>query len=209
MDEMVEMSGNRHTLNLSLLDYLGNYAEGSALPDVGLFQPTESNILDATTEDYENLRVGDAKTERDGRQVTISATARYKPENEDEYETDQWGYTETDYQEAFALTDLSEEEAALVEEFVPVVVEEADGFAGFRDNATKTNSLIDRLKAITLPDPDDVADDLRRYIEVKKRAEELDEKIEKTDRLIDEIVYDLYDLTDEEIEIVEESVADD
>ncbi|WP_020221127.1 hypothetical protein [Halarchaeum acidiphilum] len=176
---------------------------------MGLFQPTESNILDATTEDYENLRVGDAKTERDGRQVTISATARYKPENEDEYETDQWGYTETDYQEAFALTDLSEEEAALVEEFVPVVVEEADGFAGFRDNATKTNSLIDRLKAITLPDPDDVADDLRRYIEVKKRAEELDEKIEKTDRLIDEIVYDLYDLTDEEIEIVEESVADD
>jgi hypothetical protein len=36
-----------------------------------------------------------------------------------------------------------------------------------------------------------------------------DEKIQRTDDLIDEIVYDLYGLTDEEIEIVEEAVADD
>jgi len=197
------------SLNLSLVDYLGNFEEGPSLPDIGLYQPTNPSILDATSEDFDKLQIENARTERDGRRVTIHATARYKPENEDEYETDQWGYTETDYKEAFALTDLSEEEAALVEAFVPVAVEEADGFAGFRDNATKTNSLIDRLKAITLPDPDDVADDLRRYLEVKERAEELDEKIEKTDRLIDEIVYDLYDLTEEEIEIVEESVADD
>nr|WP_235168118.1 hypothetical protein [Halobacterium salinarum] len=61
---------------------------------------------------------------------------------------------------------------------------------------------------MTLPDPDDVADDLRRYTETKERADELDKKIEKTDKLIDEIVYDLYDLTDEEIEIVEEAVAE-
>jgi len=54
-----------------------------------------------------------------------------------------------------------------------------------------------------------VADDLGRYIETKERADELDAKIEETDRLIDEIVYDLYDLTDEEIEIVESAVADD
>ena len=39
--------------------------------------------------------------------------------------------------------------------------------------------------------------------------DDLDAKIEKTDRLIDEVVYDLYDLTDEEIEIVESAVADD
>ena len=84
-----------------------------------------------------------------------------------------------------------------------------DEIAGFRENATKTNSLVDRLKAITLPDPDDAADDLDRYVETKKRADELDAKIAETDRLIDEIVYDLYDLTDDEIEIVEEAVADD
>ncbi|MFC5136325.1 MULTISPECIES: hypothetical protein [Haloferacaceae] len=37
--------------------------------------------------------------------------------------------------------------------------------------------------------------------------EELDEKIAKTDDLIDEIVYELYGLTEEEIEIVEEAVS--
>jgi len=190
-------------LNLNLLDYLGNYTEGPTLPDIGLFQPMDSSILDATAEEYENLRIGDAKTKRDGRRVTIYSTARYKPENESEHKTDQWGYTETDHKKAFALTNLSEEEAALVEAFVPVTIEEADGFAGFRDNATKTNSLIDRLKAIRLPDPDEVEDDIRRYTEVKERAEELEEKIKRTDQLIDGIVYDLYGLTDEEIEVVE------
>nr|WP_224830351.1 hypothetical protein [Saliphagus infecundisoli] len=36
-------------------------------------------------------------------------------------------------------------------------------------------------------------------------VEELEEKIERTDHLIDEIVYDLYGLIDEEIEIIEEA----
>ncbi|WP_418282814.1 Eco57I restriction-modification methylase domain-containing protein [Halorubrum sp. DTA98] len=196
---------NGYTLNL--LDYLGNYREGSSLPDVGLFQPTGSNVLDATTEEYEKLRVGDVRTERDGTTVTIAATARYKPEDEDAHETDTYGYTETGFHEAFTLMDLTETEAALVESFVPVAVD--DGIAGFRENATKTNSLVDRLQAITLPDPRDVAGDVERYIETKARADELDAEIAETDRLIDEIVYDLYDLTDEEIAIVESAVDDD
>lgn len=205
--KMRELHDTRNALNLSLFDYLGNYTEGPKLPDIGMFQPTEVNVLDATTEEYEKLQIERACTKRDGQSVTIEATARYKPEDEDEFETDTYGYTETEFFEAFTLTNLSEEEAALVEAFVPIAVNEEIG--DFRDNATKNNSLIDRLKGITLPAPDDVKDDLKRYIETKKRADELDEKIEKTDQLIDEIVYDLYDLTDEEIEIVEEAVADD
>ncbi|WP_135365028.1 Eco57I restriction-modification methylase domain-containing protein [Halosimplex halophilum] len=193
-------------LNLDLLDYLGNYCGGPSLPDIGLFQPTGSNILNETIENYEKLQIERARTKRDGQAVTIEATARYKPEDEDEFETDTYGYTETEFYEAFTLTDLADEEATLVEEFVPVAVEEEIG--DFHDNATKNISLIDRLKAMTLPDPDDVADDLRRYIETKERADELDEKIERTDQLIDEIVYDLYDLTEEEIEIVEEAVKE-
>ncbi|GGM74015.1 hypothetical protein J2752_002633 [Halarchaeum rubridurum] len=204
--KLTDFKNKKFNLNTNLLDYLGNYADGPDLPDIGLFQPTGSNILDATTEEYEKLQIQRARTKRDGSTVTIEATARYKPEDEDEFETDTYGYTETEFHEAFTLTNLSDEEAALVEAFVPVAVDEEVG--GFRDNATKTNSLIDRLKGMTLPDPDDVADDLQRYIETKERADELDEKIEKTDQLIDEIVYDLYDLTDEEIEIVEEAVAD-
>lgn len=54
-----------------------------------------------------------------------------------------------------------------------------------------------------------MADDIERYRDAVERAEELDEKIKRTDELIDEIVYDLYGLTGEEIEIIEEAVADD
>jgi hypothetical protein len=199
---------SRQSLNLKLLDYLGNYTKGPSLPDIGLFQPTDSNILDATAEDYDNLRVGRVQTERDNMGVTISATARYKPEDEEEFETDQWGYTETDSYEAFKLTNLSNKAAIMVEAFVPVAAEKANGFANFRESATKTNSLIDRLKAMSLPDPDDVEADLERYSQTKGRADELDEKISKTNQLIDQIVYDLYGLTDEEIEIVESTVQD-
>ncbi|MFB6105691.1 MAG: restriction endonuclease, partial [Halobacteriaceae archaeon] len=164
----------------------------------------------ATKEDYDNLRIGTVTCEReDDTTVTIQATARYKPDDGDAHETDQWGYTETEPMPAMRLTDLTETEADLVEHFVPVAAEEAGGFAGFRETATKTNSLVDRLEAITLPDPDDVADDLERYRDAVERAAELDEKIQRTDDLIDEIVYDLYDLTDEEVEIVEAAVADD
>lgn len=204
-----QLIGKKRSLNLNLLDYLGSYSNGPDLPDIGFFQPSSSNILDATTEDYDKLRVGDVKTERDDYSITVYAKARYKPDNEDEYETDRWGYTETDYFEAFTLTDLEEEEVALIDAFVPVAIDKGDGFAGFRDNATKTNSPIDRLKAITLPDPDDVADDLNRYVQTKERADELNEKIKKTDELIDRIVYDLYGLTEEEIGIIEAAVQDD
>jgi len=209
VEVLTETKRKRSNHNLDLLDYLSAYEEGPNLPDIGLFQPTKSNILDAKTGEYDKLQIERIQIEQNGSQVTIYATARYKPEDEDEFETDTYGYTETDFKEAFTLTNLSDKEAALVEAFVPVAVDKAGGFANFRDNATKTNSLIDRLKAMTLPDIDDVKDDLERYIEVKERADELDEKIEKTDQLIDEIVYNLYDLTDEEIEIVESTVADD
>nr|WP_246049048.1 hypothetical protein [Natronomonas salsuginis] len=67
---------------------------------------------------------------------------------------------------------------------------------------------MDRLEALTLPRLADVADGLERYINAVERAEELEAKIEKTDRLIDEIVYELYGLTDEEIAIVEEAVGE-
>jgi len=53
-----------------------------------------------------------------------------------------------------------------------------------------------------------VREGLESYIETTERAAELDEKIRRTDELIDEIVYELYGLTDEEIEVVEDAVGD-
>jgi len=44
------------------------------------------------------------------------------------------------------------------------------GFADFRETATDTNLLVDRLKAIRLPDIDYVADDLVDYLIMVERA---------------------------------------
>lgn len=85
---------------------------------------------------------------------------------------------------------------------------QAGGFAGFRETATKTNSLVDRLRKLTLPAVDNVRDGLESYVETMERAEELEAKIQRTDDRIDEIVYELYGLTDEEIEVVEEAVGE-
>lgn len=166
--------------------------------------------LKKTAEYLENIRVGAVTCERANAHTTILyVTARFKPTNPDDHETDQYGYTETEPIEAFRLTDLSELEADLIEAWVPVAAEEAGGFAGFRENATTNISLVDRIKKLTLPEPELVEDDLRNYLDAKERAEELDEQIERTDALVDEIVYELYGLTDEEIEIVEAAVGND
>ncbi|SHG77724.1 Eco57I restriction-modification methylase domain-containing protein [Halobaculum gomorrense] len=209
-EEMIDLHSDLDSLNLFLLDHLGTYSDGPVISGIGLTQPPQNaadSILQETAEQKPNLRVGQVDVIRESDStIQISLTARYKPDDEDAYETDQWGYTETESLPALRITDLTEMEADLIEHFVPVAVDEAGGFANFRETATKTNSLVDRLRALTLPDVDDVRDGLESYKETKARAEELEEQIERTDDLIDEIVYELYGLTDEEIAIVEEAV---
>jgi hypothetical protein len=211
-NQMIDHRGKRESLNLSLLDHLGSFSDGNTLADIGLTQPPQGladSILQETAEQKPNLRAGKTTVVRESdNTLEIRLTARYKPDDEDAYETDQWGYTETEPLPALRITDLIETEADLIEAFVPVAVDEAGGFANFRETATKTNSLVDRLRKLALPAVEDVQDGLESYMETKDRAEELDAKIKKTDELIDEIVYELYGLTDEEIEIVEEAVSE-
>ncbi|WP_210755425.1 hypothetical protein [Halorubrum sp. PV6] len=57
---------------------------------------------------------------------------------------------------------------------MPVTIDKAGGFVNFRETATKTNSLIDRLKAIELPDVDDVVDDLENYLKTMVRIKEIE-----------------------------------
>jgi len=207
---IIEFKQRRAEINTNLLDYISPYSNGSRLTELGVYQPFEGiggTELVATKEEYENLRIGTVLCKRESTSsIVVYATARYKPNGEGGHETDQWGYTETDLIPAMRLSDLSKTEADLVETFVPVATQEAGGFAEFRETATKTNSLIDRLEAITLPSLDDVAADLERYREIVDRAEKLDEQIQCIDDLIDKIVYKLYGLTDEEIEIIEQTI---
>jgi len=209
---LTELHQTHLGINLALLDHLGSYSYGTGLSEIGLTQPAKGaadSILQKTAEEHSNLRVGVANVLRESPTIVeIRLTARYKPDDQDAHETDQWGYTETDLLPALHISDLSEVEADLIEHFVPLAVEEAGGFAEFRETATKTNSLVDRLRDMTLPRVADVESGLESYIETKERADVLEGKIERTEELIDEIVYELYELTDEEIEIVEEAVGD-
>jgi seryl-tRNA synthetase len=47
---------------------------------------------------------------------------------------------------------------------------------------------------------------VKEWENLQQEIEDLEEKIEETDSEIDQMVYDLYDLDDEEIKIVEESL---
>jgi hypothetical protein len=202
------------------------------LAEVGV--PVEGvgdSVLAETAEDREGLRVGQVLVERDvGGCLVLSVTARYKPEGDEasdrvpdheaDRETDRWGYVETDPVPAIRFPHLgrsagesalsavpAETAAALVEVFVPAAAARGGGFAGFREIATKTNSLLDRLRALTLPNPERVADEVARFREVRARAAELDDRIEALEAAIDGIVYRLFGLDDEEIEVVSE-IAD-
>ncbi len=215
--------------------HFGAYDDGQPLAEIGLTQPprgSADSILQQTASEKPNLRVGDVSVVRESSStVEIWLSARYKPSetrpeggsrtgtgearggasddlDESDFETDRWGYTETELEPALRITDLSATEADLIEAFVPVAVDEGGGFAGFRETANKTNSLVDRLRKLTLPRVADVEAGLESYIQTKERAEELEAKTEKTGALIDEIVYELYGLTEEEIEIVEEAVGE-
>ena len=88
-------------------------------------------------------------------------------------------------------------------------MDKAGGFANFRENATKTMSILDRLEKLTLPKLSDVEKGLEKYLEQKEKAEELEEKIRETDHTIDAIVFDLYGLTEEEVEVVLDSLDTD
>uniref|UniRef100_UPI0026E5111D TaqI-like C-terminal specificity domain-containing protein n=1 Tax=Haloarchaeobius sp. FL176 TaxID=2967129 RepID=UPI0026E5111D len=211
--ERIDAQDAYSALNLNLSDYLTDYSEGQSLGSISGYQPpagVSDAIVSETSESRDSLRVGEVEVRNQGSKLVLYANARYKPEDEDEYETDQWGYTRTDLVPVMEFIGLSTELEQVIEEFVPHVVNERDdGVAGFREKATKTNSLIDRLEELTLPEIDDVWDDFERYLNTKQRADEYRLKSENTDQILNQVVYRLYGLNQEEVELVESSTIDD
>ncbi|MDF9745026.1 TaqI-like C-terminal specificity domain-containing protein [Natrinema salsiterrestre] len=210
-EEIIQLKAQHDQLNLNILDYLGTYSNGQQLGELAEYQPPQGaaeSIIAETSETRDSLRVGSIDIVDSGSKLEVKLTARYKPDDPEDFETDQWGYTETQSYSAMEFIGLSEEMKAIIKEFVPVAVEEAGGFANFRETATKTNSLIDRLKKTTLPAQDDVSDGIQRYLSTKNRAENIQYQIEKTDDLINRIVYALYGFEDDEVERIESTLEE-
>lgn len=70
----------------------------------------------------------------------------------------------------------------------------------------KTRSTFEKLMKSKVPVFDENAN-IEPLIELREELAEVNEKIEKTDWLIDQVVYQLYGLSEDEIEIVEKSVS--
>ncbi|MEF8847981.1 MAG: TaqI-like C-terminal specificity domain-containing protein [Candidatus Thermoplasmatota archaeon] len=193
-------------INLKIKDYLGTYSDGKAIKD--LYDPVKglsNTILTDTSKDRKNLRISRVDFVKKAADLVMKISVRYKPENGGEHETDRWGYIETEMIPAMRFSD-SEKMLALIEEFTKIAVEKGKGFAGFRKTATKTKSVIDRLEELTLPKLDDAEIGLNKFLENKKRAEKLEEEIIEIDNMIDAIVFNLYGLTKNEVEVVLDSL---
>ena len=207
--ELLELNDEFESLNLDLLDYIGGYEDGDTLGDIYLpAEGVSDSILTDTTDERDSLRLGDIELRESDDTITLLASARYKPEEPEEFETDQWGYTETDLMPAMKFTNLSEIDRALLSEFIPIAVEEGGGFADFRETATSTNSLIDRLSNLTLPSVESCRQGLERFTDVKSRSEEIQERTQEAEKQIDDLVFTLYDISDEERVLIEDALTD-
>ncbi|MFB6186498.1 MAG: Eco57I restriction-modification methylase domain-containing protein, partial [Halobacteriaceae archaeon] len=117
VERLSSIKSERAALNTNIADYLGNFDEGKALTELSGYQPASKRsetILSDTAEDRENLRIGTVSTQKQGNTITVLASGRYKPEEPEEYKTDQWGYTETDLYPVIEFVGLSKEYEALV-----------------------------------------------------------------------------------------------
>lgn len=210
---IIELNEMRSAINLNLMDYLGDYSNTRELQDQPGYQPASDvsdSMLAENSDTYDSLRIGTLTVEESGGKLTIGATPRFKPEDEDEYDDDMWTEPDRwDYIErkeaipAIEFAGISEERRAFIRAFIETVEERDDGFAGFHEEARSTISLLRRVREIELPDFDDVSDGFDRYLDSKQRADDLARRADVTDEVIDRLVYWLYDLDEDEIALVE------
>jgi len=202
VDKLIDMQTQRLNLNLSLDDHLGDYTAEMQLSDLGLVQPAEG-VVDSPltrTVDGEKLRLTAANV-REEHSGTVTLTVEIEQQSEDANRGEYDALGEFD---ALQITDLSEDEIELLSTYVPHAVENPDSVRKFRTNATQTITLLDRLQDYLLfPKVNKVETGLETYLKIKERAADLDASIRRADTLIDELVYDLYGVTQKEREIIE------
>jgi hypothetical protein len=196
-----------------LSDYIattGSDFDGKELGE--MYTPPEGLATSKLVEDEstnEGLRIESADVVEESGKIQLQVTIRYKPDNPENHDTDRWGYTESEPLAAMDFIGLSREEEALVTEFVPYAIEEGSGFAGFREKATQTKTPINRLEELTLPATDRTQADLQRYLDVKEKASKLKSDIRESEEALDGLVYDLYNISEEERKTIESWLSDD
>ncbi len=206
-EDLFELKGKLGQYNADISDYFSPDTNGKKLIDIS--QPAKNSVnslLNKRKKEYPDMRTGSVKLESKNEKVTLKLTARYKPENEEDHDTNRWGYTETDYIPALEFVGLTDEERVLIEDFVPVAINEGSGFADFRGNVTQKKSILDRLGELTLPDLSSNKGKMNQYMRNRRNVTKIKEQIQSTSDDMNDIVYGLYGLDTDEIEFVENTV---
>lgn len=206
--DLVDTKEDENEIDLDLTNYIGFSERDTALGDIGVYvsQADEDSLLKNTANEYhdDSLRLGNVSVDKNGSTVTVSATVRYKPENPEEHELEE-GYTESESFDAFQIVDISLDHADFIKEYVKYVVENHNDVRGFYMHATQNKTPLQRLRDdLKIPDYDEFENEWERYEAARDYAEDLDEEISELEDVIDSLVYILFGLTQEEIEIIEE-----
>jgi len=201
---LIQLRTERLNLNLSVADQLGTYQETVSLSEMGFVQRVE-NVADTQlneTVDDDDLRMVDAHL---GSNPDGSVTIRIEIERKSA-DAGRGEYQSLGEIDALRISYLSDDEKALLEIFLPYAINNSDEVEGFQRTATLTITLLERLEDdqyLTVPAIDEVRDGLDRYKQIQSRAESLDAQIERAELLLDTLIYNLYGLTEEEIQVIE------
>jgi len=207
-DNVEGIISNKKELKSLVLDfykYINEYElEGKKLKDI---VPTSNRELlsekwgKGNQKDYSNLKFEDIKTIRKGNKVLVRVDLKWV-ENKEEQDPP-YDYTK---QENIELLKIEAEEPLidLIELYLPIAETRDPG------GSSKT-TVIQRIINLEIPDipEQDLEEIINDYRKNQEKRNEIKNRIQQLENKIDAIVFDLYDLTEEEVETVLDSLDTD
>jgi len=201
VDAIIQKKKEYHSISQNIEDYI-DFLKVNPI-NLGEFLNTATmgfeilSSIKVKTDNFDALR---ARIEEGGSVIIEYGIKRkveeYKEIDEENEEVK--GKYITEWQEA-AKGKIKDIEAI---EFLSKVLEGVKNFS-----RAKQKSIWQKIEEVKVPEFNErVRDGFLSYKKSIEEAKKLDEEILKIDRAIDRLVYDLYDLTDEEIQVVEKYV---
>jgi len=202
VDAIIQKKKEYHSISQNIEDYI-DFSKANLI--------NLDEFLKMATRDFEVLSSIKVKTDNfDALRVRIEEEFAiieygikrkiegYEEINEEGQEVEIKGKYITEWHEA-AMGKIKEREAI---EFLAKILEGEK-----RISKAKEKSIWQKIAAVKVPEFNDkVKEGFLRFKSAMQKAKELDEEILKIDRAIDRLVYALYGLTEDEIQVVEKSV---
>ncbi len=193
-----EWYAEKARLNTDLLSYIEPFEPAGTLEEVA--QPVAGLEHTVVTEKGSNPQytVADFEIEEDHDGVRLNVLV----------ESD--GSSQVETIPVYRFRNPSELEVRLLEEYLPVVLEQSKSktYAGFLPHTTTQNSVIDRLRGLELPELSAIETGFRQYVKEADREADLERKIATTEVVINEAICFLYGLTTEDQNVIEQGLQE-